>query len=286
MNILITGASGFLGSKISNELLCTNNKIYLFCNLNKLNNLSKKFIKKINWKNNNNFKELFLDIDLVIHCMSPDHKKEKNAFNNFIKINKIFLRELSKSKVKKLIYLSSVQVYGNNIKDEINENKKLIPDNNYSKSKITSEGLIKKYIKNYIILRISNSFGYDQSDKKVWSLFINNIILNYFKYKKIIIKSNPFIRKDFIASSTISDVIRQILLNNNKINKGIFNLSMNKSWSLLEISSYIKKILDKRLKSNITINYGECIATNNFNISNKKIIKKNIMIKNNINKRN
>ena len=34
--------------------------------------------------------------------------------------------------------------------------------------------------------------------------------------------------KDFIASSTISDVIRQILLNNNKINKGIFNLSMNK----------------------------------------------------------
>ena len=53
--------------------------------------------------------------------MSPDHKK-KNAFNNFIKINKKdFLRELSKSKVKKLIYLSSVQVYAN-IKDEINEN--------------------------------------------------------------------------------------------------------------------------------------------------------------------
>ena len=275
MNILITGASGFLGNKISNELLCTNNKVFICSrNLNKLNNLSKKFIKKINWKNNNNFKELFLDIDLVIHCMSPDHKKEKNAFNNFIKINKIFLRELSKSKVKKLIYLSSVQVYGNNIKDEINEKKKVIPDNNYSKSKIISEGLIKKYIKNYIILRISNSFGYDQSDKKVWSLFINNIILNYFKYKKIIIKSNPFIRKDFIASSTISDVIRQILLNNNKINKGIFNLSMNKSWSLLEISIYIKKILDKRLKSNIAINYGECIATNNFNISNKKIIKK------------
>ena len=74
--------------------------------------------------------------------MSPDHKKEKNAFNNFIKINKIFLRELSKSKVKKLIYLSSVQVYGNKIKDEINENKKVIPDNNYSKSKIISEGLI------------------------------------------------------------------------------------------------------------------------------------------------
>ena len=59
---------------------------------------------------------------------------------------------------------------------------------------------------------------------------------------------------------------------------------MNKSWSLLELSIYVKKILEKRLKSNITINYGECITTNNFNISNKKIIKKNIMIKNNINK--
>ena len=186
MNILITGASGFLGNKISNELLFTDNKIFICSrNLNKLNNLSKKFIKKkINWKKNNNFKELFLDIDFVIHCMSPDHKKEKKTFNNFKKINKIFLRELSKSKVKKLIYLSSVQVYGNNIKGEISEKNKLIPDNNYSKSKITSEGLIKKYIKNYIILRISNSFGYDQSDKKVWSLFINNIILNYFKYKK------------------------------------------------------------------------------------------------------
>ena len=50
-------------------------------------------------------------------------------------------------------------------------------------------------------------------------------------------ESNNKSQKEIYGSYKITDAGKFF-------NKGIFNLSMNKSWSLLEISSYIKKILD------------------------------------------
>ena len=89
-------------------------------------------------------------IDLAINIAAESHVD--NSFKSplyFTKTNTLgahaFLLSCIKNKVKKIIHISSDEVYGEKLKDSCKETKLVNPTNPYSASKAAAEILINSY---------------------------------------------------------------------------------------------------------------------------------------------
>ena len=168
LKILIVGGSGNLGSKICKSLDQTNHKLF---NLDKKKN---KKLSKIKFINCNlvkkiNIKKLPKDIDIIIfsagYTGGVDSTKD-NFIDKYFKYNLYslsnLLESIKKSKLKKIIFFSSEQVYGDInsilIKNFLNEPN---PKNYYGVSKLIAE----KYLY-YLYNSYNKKFGIDILNSK------------------------------------------------------------------------------------------------------------------------
>ncbi len=187
MNILITGGNGLIGKSVSEMLNTKKNKVFSFDKI-KNKNKNKKYIYYIkgnilNTKLINNVVKKN-NIDVVLHFAANlgVKKTESNALDCLtvnIEGTKNILSACVKNNVKKLIFASSSEVYGNGNKRPITETSELMPKSSYGVSKVVGESYLKSYFEKYglkyNILRFFNVYGPDQRDDFVVSKFKKNI---------------------------------------------------------------------------------------------------------------
>ena len=122
MKVLITGRNGSLTSSLL--LFFNQNKYKVFTTsrkkISKKNNYILDLTKKINIKNN---------FDLVIHCASNhpytvSTKSKKVLLEENLKMSKNIHEFLIKKKIPKLVFISSVGVYGKVYSKILSENYK------------------------------------------------------------------------------------------------------------------------------------------------------------------
>ena len=158
--IILFGSTGFIGKSIRKKI----NKNIINYNSKNLNLENLKQIKKIakNFKNS-----------IVIYAAGIKRTKGDN-FENFKK-NLIIFNNLFQSfftyTPKKIIFLSSIEVYGEYTGlAKIDEKTKLSPYTNYSLVKIFQEEIIKFFSKklgyDYAILRLPGVFGNEKKKRK------------------------------------------------------------------------------------------------------------------------
>ncbi len=130
MKILVTGASGMVGSFLVAELENRGHVVKEF-SIEQGKNVLNKTQVSVEMQN----------IDVVIHLAGiiEDNNPELWLIN--VEGTKNVVEEAIKAQVKKVIFLSSTGVYGNN-RNEINEESKISPKNNYEKSKIAGEKIV------------------------------------------------------------------------------------------------------------------------------------------------
>jgi len=167
-NVLVTGASGFIGSHIVDELLTRNYNVY--CLVRKQSNLrwlESKNVKIVvsDFNDITPLLDIFSKIDVVIHvagiiaAINKQHFFEVNSNGT----NQLIEAFGKSSNLKKFIYISSQTVGGPAlsldmpVKEEMDAN----PLTNYAKSKFAAENFIikNKYNIKYTILRPSAVFG-------------------------------------------------------------------------------------------------------------------------------
>ena len=166
MKILITGATGFIGSKFIKSLSLREFNIKL---------LSRKKVKEhetivCDFLNDPIPENICESIDIVFHFAGYAHdledssKNKKNYFRVNVEATKSLLKSAVKYKVKKFIYLSSVKARGvSNIDKFNNEKSEILPDTIYGISKYEAENEIIKACKsssiNYLIIRPALVYG-------------------------------------------------------------------------------------------------------------------------------
>ena len=173
------------------------------------------------------------EIDYVINCSST-FEYVNLKYNYKYDYDYQISKKIYKYKKCKLVFLSSRKIYkpDNNIK----ENGKISPIENYSKNKYITEKKILNILKNRaLVLRISNVIGLDENkrNRKLHKTFIDFFIKNT---KKNIIFNNKNIYKDFLPISIFVRIVF-LLIKKNKF--GIFNVSMGKKVFLNDLVGWL-----------------------------------------------
>jgi len=185
-SVLILGASGITGAAIAHKIKSDYDVTGTY-----FNNDFEIGIRmvRVNLENKEELENLFKKKpDIVINCAGatsiPDcEKNPEEAYLLNVKAVKNICKLVDKSKTKG-IFLSTDSIFSGEEKSEdYNEKDVAIPKTVYGKTKVQGEALVKKYLDDYLILRISLVYGKSPSrirgaDEKV----INTIKRNE-KYK-------------------------------------------------------------------------------------------------------
>lgn len=184
--VLVTGGAGFIGKEVARELVRRNYEARVF-------DLVSVDIEGADC----NYTGSILDpyelsravrgCDYLIHLAAAlgVQRTEINRLEClFINIQGTVnvLEACIKEKVKKIVFASSSEVYGEQKIQPITEDAPLNPKSNYAISKIVGEEYVKAYFETYglkyNIVRLFNVYGENQRDDFVMIKFINKVLKN------------------------------------------------------------------------------------------------------------
>ena len=284
--IFITGGAGFIGSHISEEIFHTfkKSKIIVFDKLtyagnkhyikNIINSPRVKFVKgDIN--NYYSYTKLLKKVDLAINIAAESHVD--NSYTNPISFSltniigaHTFLLNCINNKVKKIVHISSDEVYGEKLIGRCDETQKIEPTNPYSASKAAAEVIINShkysYKKEIITIRGNNIYGIRQYPEKL----IPRCIISLLKNKKIPLHGKGNNIRHYLSAR---DFAKAVCLLIKKKNRGIFNVGSYDSFSNIHIAKSICKILNKDPKKFIKFVKDRPYNDKRYSISSNKIRK-------------
>jgi UDP-glucose 4-epimerase len=246
--IVILGASGYIGSYLANYL---QNSHDIYCH-------SRKKIQKIRYSKNIvgdiKKKKIISEIlkivpDIIIYTISYNHfdsekNKKKSIENNYKPLSKL-VEQIKKKKLKtKIIYFSTMQVYGREFKKKlINEKTQKKINNIYSLTHSMCEDLLLKNYKkvNSCSLRLSNTYGMPILKKiNCWWLVINDFCKSAIDYKKIIINSDGTAQRDFISLNDLCNFV-DILIKKKRFIYPIVNVCSGTTVSIKNLAYSISR---------------------------------------------
>lgn len=236
--IFITGATGFLGSSLTHELTKNSVKVYSF--KGDLSDFSQVFesIKKIS-------PDIIYHLGAVVD-LSRDFDVANNTIDINIKGTLNVLESIRTFPIKRFIYTSTEEIYGNN-KIPYKETMLPEPPSPYAVSKVASESFIKMYANELkfsaIIFRIGTIYGPGQPLNR----FFPQIISQALSGQEIKLNSGKKKRDYIFIDDTISALVKAKKISM-KNNVEILNLGGGKMYSLKVIVDKIMKISNSKSK--------------------------------------
>tara|TARA_B100000959_G_scaffold276849_1_gene332324 strand:+ start:99 stop:953 length:855 start_codon:yes stop_codon:yes gene_type:complete len=247
MIILITGANGLVGRDLIRNLP-ENYKIFAVYRTK--NAFSGSKYKNVKWIKYDLSKKINLKIKphIIVNCVATHEFSKNFFFNNYFKSNVLSMMNIiefaKEKKVKKIINLSTISIYGKVNVNLLDEKYIPIEPNLLGVTKYISENLLYYQPINFINLRLPGVLESSKNCTRPWLKIIINKIKNN---KKIEIYSE---KKSFNNVIDVKEIIRLILkvINSKKIIRDTFNLSASSSIKLGSLINKIKKYYNSRSK--------------------------------------
>jgi len=266
-HIIIIGSDSFIGKNLYEKLI-----------LNKdfhIEKISRKYYGDI-FKNLNWFKKIKKDTIIYLLAFENDliffennYTKLTNKYENFCKS---FFNYVKKKKYSpKIIFTSTVTVYGLANNKYINENFIETPISWYDFTKLSIERyftfLSNIYNLDFICVRLSNVYGYANTLQNNRG-FINKIIKHSIDKKKLSVKiynKGKYFRDYIYIDDVIDALVR--FINKKKSKDKIFNLCYGKSISIIKV---LKKIKSKLKNKNVILKIIKSKSPKNIHLINKR----------------
>lgn len=248
--VLITGVAGFIGSRLAQKFLLENFEVIGVDDLStgSLANIPQgvKFLEA-DLSDYSQFSSLNIKCDVILHLAgqssgeisfeNPISDLEKNCHStlNLIKWG-------IDNSVKKIVYASSMSVYGDVPNIPIDETHPCNPKSCYGVGKLASENYLKVYQNQlpYTILRMFNVYGPGQDMNNMKQGMLSIFLSQAFKSRVITIKGSLQRFRDFVFIDDVINTWYNTALDTHTNNK-TFNLGSGKKTTVGEL---VDKIIE------------------------------------------
>ena len=268
--LLITGGAGFIGSNFINYIHCCypDYKILLLDALTyagNLDNISPAL------KSNSHFEffhgnithpdlvgKLVAEADIVVHFAAESHVT-RSIYDNAIFFEtdvigtQVVANAAVNNPVELFVHISSSEVYGTALADQMDEEHPLNPMSPYAAAKAGADRLIYSYIKTYdlpaVIVRPFNNYGPCQHLEKA----IPNFIVSALQDKPLTIHGDGNSSRDWLFVEDTCRALDKILhVDRKKVIGETINLGTGSNTCVLDIG---RKVLEKLDKPESMLNY-------------------------------
>ena len=242
-NILLLGGTGFIGNSLLYKLEKENSMKIMIHNSDVKTN-AEKFIGNILSKNS--FINEIEDGQTIINLLGQMTSNESDFYSSNLIGGLNLLNSCIGKKIKQVIFISSINVYGENLEQPSKETDQLYPKTTYGRVKMLTENLYKQFSEtheiNTTVLRLANIYGPTKKtgflNKLIESIINNKIVPECY--------NNGKQQRDFLFIDDVIDCIDNTI---NYKNDGfnIFNISSGIRYSMNTLISKIEKITNTKL---------------------------------------
>lgn len=264
MKAVVTGAAGFIGSHLAEELVACGHKVI---GIDCLTDYYPRAIKEMNIQNlvkspNFNFIERnLLDLDLVKLLNGVDAVFHEAAqpgvrnswgvnFSTYVSHNILATQamlEASKkaSSLEYFVFASSSSIYGDSETYPTKEDTIPMPISPYGVTKLACEHLCNTYLKGFglpvVILRYFTVYGPRQRPDMAFNKFIRSALMN----EAITVYGDGLQTRDF---TFVSDIIEaNMLILKNQIRSGVFNIGGGTTTTINYVIQILKALTGKNI---------------------------------------
>jgi len=263
MNLLVTGGCGFIGSNFINKFI-ENNDVNILVNFDAMYYCASK--ENIDQEIRESPKYHFVkgnlcSSDLVSHILEEHHithiihfaaqSHVQNSFDDsqqYTQDNIVGTHTLLEccrkyGGIKKIIHVSTDEVYGETGNSQLDETSILVPTNPYAATKAAAEMIAMSYIKSYnlpiIITRGNNVYGPNQYPEKLIPRFIEQLKNN----EQLTIQGDGSARRSFLHVYDTYSAFETILLKG--VVGEVYNIGANDEdeFTVMEIAKMLVKLI-------------------------------------------
>ena len=217
--ILITGGTGYLSGLVAQYFyekgylvrIGTRNKDLVCKELN-----SRIEVVDLDLLSQESINKALKNISTLFHFASMNHEDCRNDPMQARLINEECTKKILNASInenlKKIIYLSTMHIYGTSLEGKVTEKILPKPQSIYGKTHLNAEKIVEEIsIKNnieYLILRLSNVSSPPLSPSvKCWHLVIHDLCLQAVKNKHIKLKTTGDQYRDFIHIKMLNETL-------------------------------------------------------------------------------
>lgn len=258
MKLLVTGGLGFIGSNFILNVLKNNSDISITNvdaeltgsnheNLNELENSSNYSYVKGNITNKTLMENLIENVDCVVNFAAESFVDRSILDANQFLVSNIrgtyTILEILRKQKKRLVQISTDEVFGSLKNNSANEEYRFNPSNPYAATKASAELLVNSYVNTYnldcVITRCTNNYGPRQFYEKL----IPKVIFLANQNKKIPIYGTGKNIRDWIYVDDHCDAVFKVLHDGKQGQS--YNISSNNEIDNITIVNKILEILGK-----------------------------------------
>jgi len=247
MKIAITGATGFLGKYLVKQL---KKKYEILVIARQEENAQNIFNEEIDiYECSYELEELkiaFEEVDIIIHLAAKTLQKDSDPFqiSQFYSVNIQLLENVllaaKTCNVKKIVQISSNNVYSSDNKLPFTEDQIPVPSSIYGLSKLYSEQLgtffSSKTSLKVVCLRLARIFGYGERDSVVFTKYMKLAV----QKKQLEIWGEGKTGIDYLYVRDAVEAIEHAIPDN--IQSGIYNVGANRAYMINEIAETINAV--------------------------------------------
>tara|TARA_B100000767_G_C19707847_1_gene511371 strand:+ start:151 stop:1110 length:960 start_codon:yes stop_codon:yes gene_type:complete len=259
--ILITGSSGYIGSKLLKRLEQLNVKIVALTKKKDALTNEKKNVEYVygDISHNDFWKKIFLkyNFDYIFHLAALEYQGLNGSILKDLEINVkstlILLDNINLlSNKPKIIFFSSVNIFGSIESESVTEESNPRPESYWSHHKILSQFYLEFYNKVYniesLILILPNIYGFSQNLEVTMRMSVNKIISRVILNNEFTLYENCNIKRNFLY---IDDLVEAIFssLKIKKWNASKYLIGDNDHFSFSDIFRILKEVNKNIIKN-------------------------------------
>jgi UDP-glucose 4-epimerase len=283
MNYLITGAAGFLGSALANQLA---NDGHLVRGLDDLSSGdTEKLSNQVHFtKSDVNERaelwNLLQDVDCVYHLAAKVLVAESilypREYNHVNVSGTVSVMEAMRDVgVKRVVFISSGAVYGYQEEQPINESALPKPSSPYAVSKLAAENYVNTIGDHWgietVSLRVFNAYGPGQSIPASHAPLVPNFLWQGIRGGSLVVYGDGQQTRDFVY---VDDVVNAMILAGTatNIDKEVINIGSGKETSVISIAEQVNELTKNSAGIILTKNHpGESRVRANIYKAKKKL---------------